>query len=509
MSINFIPNDPLAGSTAPAMRVQATRPNRPSSRAGFTLSNAQPEGTQPPGTPGFLFWQCRETGLAALEAWESFAGNLTRWQGNRKKLPLLQDKGVDVNAFYDRFSFSFFHRQIQGDVVFSGASTDVVAHEVGHGLLDAIRPELWDAPFLETGAFHEAFGDCVAILTALNDRDTRAKLLAVTTTLKKRNFVESTAEQLSDAIRRLAPMHNAAEPRHAFNTFQFVIPETLPDNGGPGALINEVHSFGMLFSGCFYDLIAAVFADQSAKTEAKLLAAAKTAGALLVAGARTAVITPRFFQSVGRAMVLADDQANGGANRDRIRAAFENHNTMLGANALLAPSAALAGPARTGRGAMALGPATRRDLMARLGAKPGTKLSVDTVEMGGQRFTRAVHKQKVALSSLDSRLKGVTIETAVPVMVGESRGRAAVMGALPEPMSTEREVHAFVESLLNHGQIEFAAPKTAAAAKSAMGARATAAADKRKLVARETHRVKTVGGKKVLQRVRFCCGHSW
>jgi hypothetical protein len=507
VSINFIPNDPLAGPAAPAIRVQATRPNRPASRASFTLSNAQPEGTQPPGTPGFLFWQCRETALAALEAWESFAGNFTRWQGNRKKLPLLQDKGVDVNAFYDRFSFSFFHRQIQGDVVFSGASTDVVAHEVGHGLLDAIRPELWDSPFLETGAFHEAFGDCIAILTALNDPATRKKLLDVTTTLKKRNFVESTAEQLSDAIRRLVPTHNAAEPRHAFNTFQFVIPETLPDDGGPGVLINEVHSFGMVFTGCFYDLIAGIFAAQSAQTEAKLLAAANTAGALLVAGARTAVITPRFFQSVGRAMVLADDQANAGANRDRIRTAFENHNTMLGANALLAPSAALAGPARTGRQAMTLGAATRRDLIARLGAQPGTKLSVESVEMGGQRFTRAVHTQKVALGSLDSRLKGVTIEAAVPVMVGESRGRAAVMGALPEPTATEREAQAFVESLLNHGQIQFGAPKAVAAAKSA-SARGAVAADKRKLVARETHRVKTVGGKKVLQRVRFCCGHS-
>ena len=80
----------------------------------------------------------------------------------------------------------------------------------------------------------------------------------------------------------------------------------------------------MVFSGCFYDLIAAIFADQSAKTEAKLLTAARTAGALLVEGAKTAPITPRLFQSVGRAMVLADQQLNGGANRDRIRAAFRN-----------------------------------------------------------------------------------------------------------------------------------------------------------------------------------------
>ena len=224
-----------------------------------------------------------------MDAWEAVAGNLTRWQGNRRRLALRQDAGVDLNAYYDRTSFSFFHQAVSGTTYYSGASTDVVAHEVGHGLLDSIRPDLWDAAFLETGAFHESFGDCMAVLTALNDSDTRTKLLAVTATLKKANFVEATAENLSEAIRRLVPNHNAAEPRHAFNTFQFQIPETLPANGGPGALINEVHSFGMIFSGCFYDLIALIFAGQSSKTQATLLTSARTAATLLVAGARTAI----------------------------------------------------------------------------------------------------------------------------------------------------------------------------------------------------------------------------
>jgi hypothetical protein len=129
---------------------------------------------------------------------------------------------------------------------FSGASTDVVSHEVGHGLLDSMRPDFFGVNFLEVGAFHEAFGDCIAILTALSDTETRQRLLAVAPNLRARDFVESTAEQLSRAIGLAIPGHNAAEPRHAFNTFKFQIPSTLPDDGGPGALINEVHSFGEL-----------------------------------------------------------------------------------------------------------------------------------------------------------------------------------------------------------------------------------------------------------------------
>jgi hypothetical protein len=505
MSINFIPNDPSAASSAPGMRVQSKRPNRPASRAGFTFSNTSPEGVSQPGTAPFLFWQCREGALAALEAWEACAGPFNRWQGNRKKLLLLQDQGVDLNAFYDRASFAFFHQAIGNKTFFSGASTDVVAHEIGHGILDAIRPDLWTVPFLEAGAFHEAFGDCVAVLTALNDRDTRRKLLGSSSNIRKKNFVESTAENLSEAIRRLVPNHNAAEPRHAFNTFKFQIPETLPDDGGPGELINEVHSFGMLFSGCFYDLIAGIFAAQSSRTEATLLASAKTAGGLLNAGAATAVVTPRFIQSVGRAMVLADEQANSGQNRDTIRKAFLRHDIMLGANALLAPSTVLAGAAPSvGRGAT-LGPTTRKDLIERLGAQRGAKLAVDVAELSGQRFARVVHRQEVDLGSLDRRLRGVTVEAPVPIMVGASGGRAAVMGRIPEPVSTQREVEAFVGSLLSNGQIELGGTAAAVTRGAGAVARGAARSVTARAVPRETHRIVSAGGKKVLERIRFHC----
>src|SRR6476660_10327182 len=107
MAINFIPNDPDAGAAAPAMRRKDPSPNRPSSSSGFTFRNQSAEGEAAPGTPQFLFWQAREAAIAAVAAWEACAGQThTAWQGNRKKLPLLQDAGEDLNAFYDRASFS-------------------------------------------------------------------------------------------------------------------------------------------------------------------------------------------------------------------------------------------------------------------------------------------------------------------------------------------------------------------------------------------------------------------
>lgn len=489
MAINFIPNDPRAGAAAPALRAQAKRATRPAGRSGFVYSDTSPEGQALPGTPKFLFWQAREAAIAAVQAWEASMGPHLAWQGNRKKLPLLQDVGEDLNAFYDRSSFSFFHQTVAGITFFSGASTDVVAHEVGHGLLDSLRPDFFDVNFLEVGAFHEAFGDCMALLTALNDLETRKKLLASAPTLRKRNFVESTAEDLSKGIGLLIPGHNAAEPRHAFNSFQYQLPSTLPSNGGPGALINEVHSFGMLFTGCFWDLIANLFAASAQKTEAKLLAAAQLAGKLLIAGAKGVLVRPRFMQSMGRAMTLADQSLHNGANREAIRAAFARHSIMLGSNALLAPSTALAGAAPSGA---TLSAATRKDLLERMGGARGTKLQVGTAdEMFGTAVVSAVHTRSVSLSKLHPQLRGVVAMSSEPVLVGASGGRAAVMGAVPHTADTDAEVQAFVESLLVHKRIRLGAAK-----KGAMAANEHDHA---------THVIKSIGGKKVLQRRRFQC----
>ncbi len=490
MAINFIPNDPKAGSTAPGIRQQPKRKNRPTSKASFTFAGSIAEGTFNPGTPQFLFWQSREAALAAVEAFEGAVGPHKKWQGNRKKLALLPDAGEDLNAFYDRSTFSFFHKTVHGTTFFSGESTDVVSHEVGHGLLDSVRPELFEVNFLEVGAFHEAFGDCTALLTALGDKDIRQKLLAVTSTLLKRNFVESTAEELSGAIGLLVPGHNASEPRHAFNTFEFQLPQTLPDDGGPGALIDEVHSFGMVFTGCFWDTLANMFAAASAKTEAALLSTARTLYEIVVAGVKTAVVTPRFLQSVGRAMVLADQSLHAAANRDHIRNAFQKHNILLGTNTMVAPSMALAGAAPKGA---SLGAATRKDLLDRLGSKRGATLSVSSADVFGTKMSEAVHKREVPLGDLDKSLKGVVAIGYEATMVGSSGRRAAVMGAIPQSADTESEVRAFVKSLLEHDRIEVGKAKKSAVASS-------------KQFGQATHAIKSVGGKRVLQRVGFQCG---
>jgi hypothetical protein len=504
MSINFIPNDPLALSGIP-MRQQNARKNRPAGRAGFTFENAVKEGLFQPGTPGFLFWQAREAALAALEVWEALNGNLKEWARStpdRKKLVLKQNAGADLNAFYDGNSLSFFEFTAGSKTTFSGASTDVVAHEAGHALLDTIRPDLWSSNLTEPNAFHEAFGDCIALLTCLFDEETRVALLKATPDLGKANFVEALAEELSDTVRvAIGKNHPAAAPRHSLNDFKWQLPTTLPTNGPPEVLISEIHSFGRIFSGCFYDVIRNIFNAFPNKTEATLLTAAQTAGKILIAGASAAPQTPRFFQAVGRAMQAADQSINSGANREAIRAAFARHGITLGTNAMLAPRAALAGSAPNLTAAkVTLSATTRNDLRKRIGADPNSKLTVNSLSIGGESVAEAVHHREVSLSNVSDKLKGVVAFAAEPVLVGNSGGRAAIMSALPESNTTTDEVETFVATLLKHDQIDFGEERKKT---SRRGSLAMVAATPK--APPPTHIVRSRSGKKVLERVRFVC----
>jgi hypothetical protein len=494
MSIHFVPNDPLAGPKAPPMRRKKPAKERPAGRAAFSFHDRAPEALHAPGTAGFLYWQCREAALTAIAAWERHAGPQRSWALDKRRLDLYQNavaqlgEAPDLNAFYDRAGFQFFEFG-NGKATFSGASTDVVAHEIGHGLLDALRPDLWDTPFLEVNAFHEAFGDCLSLLTALRDARTRTALLAVG--LGARNFVEATAEDLADGVRRVAAGHNAAAPRRALNTLRWQLPASLPDDGGPGELINESHSFAQVFTGCFWDLVRNLAG--SAPSSSALNAAAKTAGRLLAHGARDAPEGARFFRAVGRAMALADAELHDGAHHVAIRDAFAAHEIALGSNAMLAPVASLAGPSPAGaKGVTTLSAATRRDLRERLAARPEARMHFRARSIAGARVVQGVHRREIPLGDLSPRLKGVVAVAQESVLVGASGGRAALLGGLPEASATTDEVMTYVNSLVAHGRIE---PAAGGRERRAGGGPAW-----------YSHAIRSVGGKRVLTRVRFACG---
>ena len=500
--INFIPNDPLTVDILPMRRV-TRRADRPTGRAGITLAGNVAPARYPEGTPEFVAWQARQAAILAIEAWEAVLGTpLTAWSqeaSDPASLLLRYDAGEDLNAYYDRETLSFFHATKGATTTYSGASTDVVAHEAGHAILDALRPDLWGVNLLEVGGFHEAFGDVTAIVTALHDRKTRDALLARSPELNTPNFVEATAEDLSAAIRRFyGAKFSASQPRRALNTFTWQLPETMPTTGGPNVMIAEVHSIARIMSGCFYDVLRAIFVQSGKLTQTGLWTATKTAAALFYEAVRNAPAVPRFFRAVGRSMVLADQQRHGGAHRDLIKQAFANHGLTLGADALLAAEMALAGASpRVRRGAMAVEDATIADLRGRFAAGSRKPATVKTVKLGGTPMASVSLRGEVALGQLAPCLEGVVAAVDTVALVGSSGGSAALMAA-PRSGAAAAEVLDFVGSLLRNNQIHFNdGPQPTKGAVPAAQSRPGLGT---------THAVKKRGTKKELQRIRFACG---
>jgi hypothetical protein len=103
----------------------------------------------------------------------------------------------------------------------------------------------------------------------------------------------------------------------------------------------------------------------------------------------------------------------------------------------------------------------------------------------------------VDLSDVDPRLTGVMAMAKVDVLLGESGGRAAILGAVPDTSYHADAVREFASSLVTHEQISFA-PVAAIEAQPSGGPNG---ADNP-----ATHRVVNTRGAAQLTRVGFSCG---
>ena len=483
-TINFIPNDPLAVDSPPMRRIQP--PRYPTGTAArFSVQPSAAVGLYQPPTPAFDFWQTQTALIFGLRVWRAIDGAyLPRWFGNQAVLPVKTNAGDDLNAFYDRDSLQFFSHTFGGKTVHSCESVDVVVHEEGHAFLDAIRPDFFDVPYVEAGALHEAIGDCVALLAALSDAKIRARALQLSPDLGSHQFVERLAEQLGDAIKREYGA-NQVDPgalRCALNTLRWRDPTTLPASTPAAQLSREVHNFSRVFTGCFYDVIRALYLAGT-RTPAALGRAAVTAGKLLVSALRTVPATPRLFEGVGQRMLQADVGNNAGVNVSRIRSAFAAHGI-----ALAAPARSLLVPLTTGRAAAAV---VAGDLRARLGLPRGAKMQLTSVrsDMHGQ-IAHVTGFQPMTLTG--AGLRGLQI--LVPAVARVQTRGAAIVGLLGEPAPIEKDsqahAQAFAQALVANGDVELG-----------KGARAV-----RRAARPTSHVVKMVGGKPTIVRRGFVCG---
>ena len=319
-------NDPAARGQRP---VSTDAPLETERRPwGFRVEGkAPPARVYPPDTPEFLYWQIVSALARGRSLWARLLPEAGTWVRGAV-LPVVPIEDEGLNAYYDRKALHFFRdvNATTGEVVQSGDSPDVVTHEQGHAVLDAIRPDLWDAPHFEVAAFHEGFGDIAAILVALEEPDlARAAIRETKGSLDHSNLVSRLAEELAAAvIARYGP--DAALPdslRDAVNSFHYRSPRSLPDEAPADALSREPHSFCRVVTGACWDVLVRLsVAAEEQEQPAALRAAARKVGALVATAAEGAASGAAFFRRFAAELIraAADDEPAGAAVREALAA---------------------------------------------------------------------------------------------------------------------------------------------------------------------------------------------
>ncbi len=316
------PNQPIE-HPAP----ETEKPPLPSKIAG----KAVPPGSYPQGTPEFRYWTAADALRRVADFWGPIVGAGTSWHPTvGRELTANLDEGEEFNAFYDRKGLNFFHGEVAGTTVYSGESPDVVCHEFGHAVLDAVQPTLWAAMSAEPPALHEAFADVSAMLSALQLPSLRDTVLAETGgQIDRSSRVSRLAEQLGWAIRQFAPQAVEAEClRNTSNSFFYQDPTTLPPEAPASSLCSEPHNFSRVFSGAILTAMAGMLEAQPTHDSQGLEQVTHDMGVLLIEAARAAPVSVSYYSQLAAHMLAVDQASFGGKYATALRAGFVKHGVL-------------------------------------------------------------------------------------------------------------------------------------------------------------------------------------
>jgi hypothetical protein len=461
-------DDPGSPTTQPVqVPIQVDAPDQTKQPLSFKISGTTPQPKiYQPGTSNFRFYACASALRRTANFWGALIPSGTKWEvGSR--LPVILDDGVDLNAFYTRGGFGdapglhFFHDNVNGRTFFSAESPDVACHEMGHAVLDAVRPQLFDATTIETAAFHESWGDMTSILSALQVSSFRQKVFDETTgVLNRSSRLSRLAEQLGFAIRVHHP--DAVDPdclRNAVNSFFYRDPQTLPPSAPASQLSSEPHSFSRVFTAAFLDVLAGILkVIGNPPSVGNIVKATQDAGALLLAGVLAAPVVPDYYSQVAAHMINAGDAAPfNGKYRDALKSAFVRRG-ILSLQAAVTVSAV----------------STSRRPIVRLLASRSGALPEATISGTAYGLSRAALRVNTAE---EPKQFGVT--------------SASLMLGPIEPRSAQNAAESYAEDLFQRGRVDTGSYLTTGAKGS---------------LANKTHVLVPVNGDLALKRRTFECG---
>jgi hypothetical protein len=200
--------------------------------------------------------------LRILES-ERVFGRPIPWAFEGGRLLILPHAGYWENAYYDRGTGAlhfFYFEDRKGNPVYTCLSHDIVTHELGHAVLDGLKPYYNEVSSPDTAGFHEYFGDAVAMISALTQRE--IAVLAAGDAPRKLsgdNLVAKIASQFGSAL-----YGNAARDylRNADNDHD------MDHVKGDW----EEHHYSTVLTGAFYDVLQGFYEKEVKRIKVERMA---------------------------------------------------------------------------------------------------------------------------------------------------------------------------------------------------------------------------------------------
>lgn len=309
-TIEYLLNDPLTPTLKSTIKVPLIE-SEPhyfvQGYKGFGVSDIQKQAAQVYASIG--------AGLAMFKA--AYAKPI-KWSATNS-LIIVPRAGRGINAFYDRATLQFFYdyHPITKKMVFTCESVNVTTHELGHAVLDAIRPDLWSLQSLEIFAFHESFGDIFSLLTTLNNDQIIDYVIKETNgNLRQSNIVSRIAEEMGNVMFNLGKKGASQDSlRNAVNTLTYSPPEYLSNED------QEPHNFSCVFTGAWYDCLVNMY-EQDGKTPEGLKKSRDALAKITMNSIPLVAANPRFYLAFAKTMIAAAQFIEHGKYFNAIRKAF-------------------------------------------------------------------------------------------------------------------------------------------------------------------------------------------
>jgi hypothetical protein len=220
---------------------------------------------------------------SVIERFERYLGRRFRWRG-RAKLALVPHAFEGRNAYFDpnlkAVLFGYYRADandpganLPGQVIFTCLSSDIIAHEVTHAMVDRLRPYFAEATNRDVFAWHEAFADLIALFQHFAYREVVLEAIASTSgSLEKGRALFDLASEFGQSTGRGAALRSAIDPD---------APPELLRTPERFKKATEPHERGAIFVGAVFD----AYLDRYQAAVADLLRIATNGTGVLPEGA--------------------------------------------------------------------------------------------------------------------------------------------------------------------------------------------------------------------------------